>query len=182
MDIRYAILGLLSYQPLSGYDLKKIISESNLFYWSGNNNQIYYSLVELHKDGLVSQQVQPQDNLPAKKIYSITEKGREQLHRWAAAAPELPERRHNFLIQLAWTETLSTPELLALLEQYEQEIAVQLRMRQALEGTPAAAPARSAREHYLWSKIDAHMLADYERELAWVRRVRGEIEKRFINA
>ena len=45
MSIEYAILGLLSWKPFSGYDLKKIIAESEVYYWSGNNNQIYNSLV-----------------------------------------------------------------------------------------------------------------------------------------
>ena len=68
MDLRSAILGLLSWQPASGYDLKRIISDSDIFYWSGNNNQIYKSLLELLKEGLVTYQVQLQDSLPAKKI------------------------------------------------------------------------------------------------------------------
>ena len=71
----FTILGLLSWKPSSGYDLKRIISDSDIFYWSGNNNQIYKSLLELQKEGLVTHQVQLQESLPAKKIYSITEKG-----------------------------------------------------------------------------------------------------------
>ena len=41
MTIKYAILGLLSWKPFSGYDLKKIFVDSASLYWSGNNNQIY---------------------------------------------------------------------------------------------------------------------------------------------
>src|SRR5512146_1518055 len=98
MDIQYAILGLLSWKSLSGYDLKKIISGSDLFYWSGNNNQIYNSLILLHKQGLVSQQVLQQESLPAKKIYTITDTGRAALRGWLLSNPELPELRNNFLI------------------------------------------------------------------------------------
>lgn len=179
MDIEYAILGMLSWQPMSGYDLKKRISESDLFYWSGNNNQIYYSLMELRNRGLVTQEVQAQENLPAKKMYSITEAGREQLRKWAAAAPELPERRQNFLIQLAWAESLPTPVLLGLLDVYEQEVVIQLRMRQARPPAPDTAPRRSERESYLWDRINQKLLAEYEEEIKWVRQVRAEIAARF---
>ncbi|RPI32756.1 MAG: DUF4180 domain-containing protein, partial [Chloroflexota bacterium] len=41
MDIKFAILGYLSWRPFSGYDLKKLFADSAAFYWSGNNNQIY---------------------------------------------------------------------------------------------------------------------------------------------
>ena len=91
MDIQYAILGLLSWQPFSGYDLKKIIAESELFYWSGNNNQIYNCLIALHKEGQVTQEVRYQESLPAKKVYSLTETGRERLRSWLQSSPELPE-------------------------------------------------------------------------------------------
>ncbi len=176
MDIQYAILGLLSWQSFSGYDLKKIISDSDLFYWSGNNNQIYHSLISLHKAGLVTQQVQPQESLPAKKIYSITDAGRDALRKWLLSNPELPELHDNFLIQLAWAEPLSGEELDSLLAKYEEEIAVQLRMRQARAAQTGAAPNRSPREHFLWQRINEHLTAAYQHELDWVRLIRKDLE------
>ena len=122
MTIQYAILGLLSGQPLSGYDLKKIISDSDIFYWSGNNNQIYNSLVRLHEDGLVTQEIQYQENLPARKVYTITDKGRADLRQWVLTTPELPELHSPFLIQLAFTGVLTDEEIDSLLAKYEDEI------------------------------------------------------------
>jgi DNA-binding PadR family transcriptional regulator len=186
MDIQFAILGYLSWQPMSGYDLKKFISESDLFYWSGNNNQIYYSLIRLHKDGLVTQQVQQQESLPAKKIYTITEAGRAELRQWLLARPELPEFLNNFAIQLAWAEPLSAAEIDGLLAQYEEEIAVQVQMRLAQMDAPrqahrdlrpGEAPERSPREVYLWRKIAENRLGLYQHELVWVRQVRSELNE-----
>jgi DNA-binding PadR family transcriptional regulator len=54
MSIEYAILGILSWRPLSGYDLKKMIEGSAALYLSGNNNEIYRTLVSLHDQGLVT--------------------------------------------------------------------------------------------------------------------------------
>ncbi len=177
MDIQYAILGLLEWLPLSGYDLKKIISESDLFYWSGNNNQIYNSLIQLHNQGLVTQQVQYQESLPAKKIYSITPQGQDALRRWLVSNPELPELRNNFLIQLAFAGALSPDEIDDLLRRYEDEIAVQLRMRQAQAAEPHAGQTRTPREAYLWRKIAENMVAAYQHELDWVRQVRSDLKE-----
>ena len=44
MIIDYAILGLLSWKPLTGYDVKRVMQDSPFLYWSGNNNQIYKAL------------------------------------------------------------------------------------------------------------------------------------------
>ena len=175
MNIQYALLGLLSWQPLSGYDLKKIISDTDVYYWSGNNNQIYTSLIQLHKDGLVTQQVQHQEYLPAKKIYSITEKGRSELRNWVLATTQLPEFRNTFLIQLAWADQLSGEEIDALLGRYEEEIRVQVRMQQEKAKRPAVAPNRTPRETYLWKKISEHLISVYHHELDWVRQVRKDL-------
>jgi DNA-binding PadR family transcriptional regulator len=177
--IRYAILGLLNWQPLSGYDLKKIISESEVFYWSGNNNQIYTALVRLHTAGMVTRQIQPQESLPAKKIYSITQQGRAELHRWVLSTAELPEVHNTFLIQLACAEGLTAEELDTLLDHYEAEIDLKLRMQvrvqQEKSNRPGLAPNRTRRQAYLWEKISENMLALYQNELDWVRSLRVEL-------
>jgi DNA-binding PadR family transcriptional regulator len=177
MEIQYAILGLLSEKPLSGYDLKKIIAESDLFYWSGNNNQIYNSLVQLHQDGMVTVEVHAQESLPARKVYTITGAGREMLRHWMLADPELPELHYHFLIQLAFTALLSDKELDGLLGRYEQEVDVQLRMRVArAENQPAPQPA--PREQLVWQHINSAMLEASRRELEWVRALRKDLKER----
>lgn len=179
--IRYAILGLLSWHTLSGYDLKKIISESEVFYWSGNNNQIYTALIRLHEAGLVTRQVQQQESLPAKKIYSITQQGREELRRWVLSTAELPEVHNTFLIQLACAEGLTSQELDALLGRYEGEIDLKLRMQERMlrENTdhPAMAPDHTRRQTFLWKKISENMHSLYQNELDWVRSMRVELSR-----
>lgn len=177
MDLRATILGLLNWKPASGYDLKRIISESEVFYWSGNNNQIYKSLLELQQEGLVTYQVQMQASLPAKKIYAITEQGRAALRQSLLAAPELPEMRKGFLIQLAWAEALSDDEVLALLEQYAEEIEQRLRMAQAQAVRAQGRPERSPREAYLWRRIAENLVAAYQAELDWARQTQQEFRE-----
>ena len=177
MDLRAAILGLLSWKPASGYDLKRIISNSDIFYWSGNNNQIYKSLIELQKDGRVTCQVQLQESLPAKKVYSITEKGLSELHQSLLAAPEIPELHKNFLIQLAWAEALSDAEILALLEKYADEIEARLRMAQRQAAQPGSGPGRSKREQYLWKRIAENLIDAWQTELDWVRQTQLEFRE-----
>ena len=167
MDVHTAILGWLSWKPASGYDLKRVFSDSEIFYWSGNNNQVYKSLLELQKAGLVSYQVQQQANLPAKKIYSITETGRLELRRRLLDEPELPELQKSFLIQMAWAESLSDDEILALLEKYAGEVSDRLRICQAQAAQPGSTPERSAREGYIWKRITENLVATYQVELDW---------------
>ncbi|MEA4906373.1 MAG: PadR family transcriptional regulator [Anaerolineaceae bacterium] len=177
MTIRYALLGFLSWRPFSGYDLKKMIAHSSAFYWSGNNNQIYRTLIQLHQEGLVSQEIQLQDSLPAKKLYSITDAGQEALHAWALATPELPEQHNSFLVQLAWAAALDDAELDGLLERYAGELQARLLMLQEGARRQAPGPRRSRRETFLWDAIERNVAAVYTHELEWVQGLRQALRQ-----
>lgn len=172
MTIQYAILGLLSWKPLSGYDLKKLIADSAIFYWSGNNNQIYKGLIELHEAGLVTRETFQQESLPARHVYTITAEGQAALKKWVLSAPELPEFRSTFLVQLSWADVLDGAELDGLLANYEEELRVQVLMQQEKASRAEPAPGRTAREDYLWKMISRNAAAAYEHELDWVCELR----------
>ena len=147
MDLRTTLLSLLNWRPCSGYDLKRIISDSDLYYWSGNNNQIYKFLLELQQQGWVTFESIQQASLPTKKIYSITESGRVALHESLMSELEVPELHKSFLIQLAWAETLTDAEVLGLLQKYEEEVNNGLRLaegQQQRKQDQPAAPRASA--------------------------------------
>ncbi len=177
MGIKHAILGFLSWKPFSGYELKKIIATSESMHWSGNSNQIYPILVQIHKEGLVTIELQEAEHGPARKMYSITERGRQELEDWVKSAPERSEIRNVFLVQLAWADTLEPVDLDTLLAVYEQETEMQIVMCREHESRGILNPARTPREAYLWKMIFHNHMEHYKTELAWVRRIRKEIGK-----
>jgi DNA-binding PadR family transcriptional regulator len=67
MSIKLAILGILSWKPSTGYELKNIFEDSSFMYWSGNNNQIYKALINLENEDLVTSKVVHQDKSLSKK-------------------------------------------------------------------------------------------------------------------
>lgn len=175
MSIKHAILGLLSWKPSTGYEMKKIFEESSAMYWSGNNNQIYKSLVQLLDEGLVTSEVRHQEALPSKKIYTITAEGLAELKSWVLSPPEAPEFRKPFLIQLAWADQLNDEELGGLLSKYENEIMLQYLGQQEKDRRGIRSPDRNPREAYLWDMISANLTASLKNELDWVRGIRREL-------
>jgi DNA-binding PadR family transcriptional regulator len=175
MAIEHAILGLLDWQPLSGYDLKKIIANSATYYWSGNNNQIYKTLLSLQREGCVEQAVAYKGELPAKKVYTITGKGKSALVAWLKSMPEPPELHSAFLIQLTWADLLDQTDLLNLVDRYIEEVEIQLKMQREERRRGAAehlAQTRTTREAFLWEKVAENTLLYYEGELCWANSVR----------
>ena len=190
MSIDYAILGLLSWRPLTGYDIKKMFSGSAAFYWSGNNNQIYTTLVKLHESGLVTREVEVQEDSPSRKIYSITPQGKAELRQWLLSEPDPPQLKNTFLVQLAWADQLSPEELDTLLDKYESEMQMQLSMLQVQKQQKNvdtdgklrdayinAAQARTPRETVLWGMIQENWIAFYANELKWVRKLRKQLRE-----
>lgn len=172
MSISYAILGYLSWQPYTGYELKKIFEESTTMYWSGNNNQIYKALLQLQQEGYVTNETVHQEGSPSKKIYTITTEGVEHLKSWVKSSPEAPEVKKTFLVQLAWSDLLNNQELQELLNQYEYEVKMQLVMHQEKQRRGADAPARTPREKLLWNLISDNLINSYQAELDWVAKAK----------
>ena len=177
MSIKFAILGILSWKPSTGYELKKIFEESSFLYWSGNNNQIYKALIKMEDENLVTNEIIHQDNSPSKKIYTITEKGLKELKEWVASSPEAPEIKKTFLVQLAWSDMLSDDELNELLLKYENELKVQLIMQVEKNKRALYSPNRSPRESLLWEMISENIISTYNNELNWISETRQKLFK-----
>ncbi len=175
MSIQYAILGFLSWRPATGYDLKKQFEESTFMYWSGNNNQIYKSLLALQEEGLVKNETIHQEGAPSKKVYTITMEGMEKLKSWVMTSPEAPEFRKPFLVRLAWADQLSDPELAQLLSEYESEVQLQLVTHQELKRRGIPSPNRTPRETLIWNRITDNLISSYQNELDWIRAITKDL-------
>jgi PadR family transcriptional regulator AphA len=97
---QYALLGMLSFMPMSGYDLKKFIDKSISFFWSENYGHIYPVLKKLEKDELVTKKVEHTKGKPSKNLYSITTKGRGVLTDWLATPVQKEIYRLEVLLKL----------------------------------------------------------------------------------
>ncbi|MCX7747741.1 MAG: PadR family transcriptional regulator [Clostridia bacterium] len=177
MSINYAILGILSYKSMTGYDLKKIIQDSAFMHWSGNNNQIYRSLTELLDKGLVTNVVKHQESSPTKKIYTITSEGLAALKEWVLSPVEPSEIKKPFLIRLAWSRQLNTSELNKLLDEYENQVKMQLLIEQSNIQDTSFLPDRTALETTIWKFINDNIRRTYENEIGWIQDLRSIIAK-----
>ncbi len=177
MMIDYAILGLLSWKPLTGYDVKRVMQDSPFLYWSGNNNQIYKALTKLLENGFVTNQVQYQESAPNKKIYSITESGMDALIRWVMSEePEAPEVKKAFLIQLSWAGRLEPEKVSRLLDRYENVMTQQLAMHREEKRREKNFPNRSEQEHFVWEMLYDNFVVMCEAELRWIQQFREGLE------
>jgi DNA-binding PadR family transcriptional regulator len=99
MALSHAILTLLVEQPHSGYDLTKKFEGTVGYFWKASHQQIYKELAKLEKDGWVSSQVIPQAGRPDKKMYRVTEFGKQQLIQWVMQPTDMMPIREDLLVK-----------------------------------------------------------------------------------
>jgi DNA-binding PadR family transcriptional regulator len=117
MSLEYAILGFLSNEELSGYDIKtRCVDEHVAHFWTADQAQIYRTLERLEKLRRVRSRSQRQKGKPDRKVFSITQLGREALDEWLATPHVIPPYRDPFLIQVYFGSGLPDGLLLGVLE------------------------------------------------------------------
>lgn len=97
---RYALLGLLSAQPMSGYDVRKSIQQSMGLFWNESFGQIYPALKTLVDDGLATKTTEAQTDRPDRIVYAITNAGEAELRKWLVEPVEQEARRMEILLKL----------------------------------------------------------------------------------
>jgi PadR family transcriptional regulator, regulatory protein AphA len=97
---RYAILGVLSQGPMSGYDIKKFIQGSISNFWSESYGQIYPILKQLSEEGLTSSHTEKQEGKPERYVYRLTDKGWDTLREWLTEPAEYTVGRIEILLKL----------------------------------------------------------------------------------
>lgn len=96
----YTILGCLTVQPMSGYDIKQFVDECIVHFWSESYGQIYPTLAQLEEDGLIQGRTEPGERGREKRVYRITAAGRDELEAWLREPAEPGTARYEHSLKL----------------------------------------------------------------------------------
>ncbi|MFJ5775410.1 PadR family transcriptional regulator [Streptomyces sp. NPDC093094] len=90
MALRNALMAALLQGEASGYDLAKEFDASVANFWTASPQQLYRELERMEGDGLISARVVEQERRPNKRLFSLTEAGREAVRAYVAEPPSKP--------------------------------------------------------------------------------------------
>ena len=178
MSLEYALLGFLNYEPMSGYDLKKVFDDSVTHFWSANQSQIYRTLARLVENSWAEMELVPQEDRPNRKVYHLTAEGRAALHEWLHTPYTLPSQHISWLIQIFFAAALPHEEFIALLEDYRAKVQAQLanyqeHVQDAVD-VHSALPQR-ARDKLFWQLTLDYGMMMRETELRWAEHALARI-------
>ena len=98
--MRYAALAALLEGEASGYELSKRFHVSVGNFWSATPQQLYRELERLEAEGFVRARVVEQRRRPNKRVFALTETGREALRVFTAEPVRLTAIRDELLIKV----------------------------------------------------------------------------------
>jgi DNA-binding PadR family transcriptional regulator len=125
----YVILGMVSREPRSGYEIKALVDNTTRFFWAASYGQIYPELKKLSDTGLVEGVDAPRGERK-RTVYAITAEGTAALKDWLRQPPETAEMREEGLLKLFFSGVLppeQAVETLRAMRDYRLEIAKRLR-------------------------------------------------------
>jgi DNA-binding PadR family transcriptional regulator len=165
----YVILGFLSWQPMSGYEIKGFVDQSTRFFWAASYGQIYPELRSLAEEGLVAGTERPTGGRK-RTIYSLTDEGRAALERWLGEEPQVYETRDEGLLKLFFADAggeRGAAEILAAKQRFHEDKVARLR-----EIDPAAAEDPQSFSHL----VLRYGIETNEYLAGWCEQARARIE------
>lgn len=140
MSLEYGILGFLNYGKMSGYDIAKAFDSSLKFFWHAQNSHIYLELKKLEKKGYISGEVVIQSDRPNKRLFRITEKGREAFLGWLAEenGVETVQFKSAFMMKVFFGGNLSPDQSICMLKEFRQNCIDYLKRMSEIPGSIAS--------------------------------------------
>lgn len=177
MALRETILTVLTRGRMTGYEITKQFDEVLSYFWQASHQQVYRELGRLAADGCVTHKEVVQSGKPNKKIYTITDRGRDELRRWVSQATPLPPQRYDLLVKLLAGSVVEKSVLLNEIRRYKKDIDGIRESCHSMQDACFSAAAESMPDHekvlYLALRRGV-LLIDAQQE--WLREVIDYLE------
>jgi PadR family transcriptional regulator, regulatory protein AphA len=128
--VTWALLGLLSRRPMSGYDLKQAVDRTIRHFWAASYGQIYPELKRLEEAGWIAGSA---DGPRARRLYRVTAAGRRALVDWLHGEETRIELRDESLLRLFFADALPREDALGLLQARREGYRQMLVLLQSLD-------------------------------------------------
>jgi PadR family transcriptional regulator AphA len=136
------ILGLLSFGPRSGYEIKATVDRSTRFFWAASYGQIYPELRRLEAERLIEGRDAPA-GARRRRVYELTSTGHAELEAWLLGRNVTIELRDESLLRLFFADSLPREQALSLLEARRRGHEEYLAVFHALDALPKDPPFAS---------------------------------------
>jgi DNA-binding PadR family transcriptional regulator len=179
MSLEHAILGFLNYEPMTGYELKKMVDISISHFWPAVQSQIYKTLKSLEKEKWLTYETITQETRPPRKVYSITPIGREQFYNWLVTPHPQNETKIAWMVQLFFAGQLEDPKIIFILKNLLENLQ---HRQQAFTMIPEenreTMQDDDPRDRFFWLLTADYGVAQTISQIQWLKNVILTVEQR----
>ena len=123
---RNAVLGVLSFGPSTGYEIRKLLSDTTSHFWKESYGQIYPTLEELRNEGSI-EVVEHDTTGRETRRFAILPEGETELREWIRSPEvQLKPGRNELLLKLFFARATDASYLIPQVESYRR-MTVELR-------------------------------------------------------
>lgn len=171
--LKYAILGLLNRQPMTGYDIAKEFNFELSEFWYAKHSQIYTELKKLYEEGLVTFDIEISGDILEKKQYSITTSGQDDLIRWLHK-DEMIQRtaKDVFRVRMYFSNNIDVDSRIKLLESQKMQHRRRLNQLQKTAEQYPHPPALDSDRFGDFIVLESAIMRE-ESILAWIEKCIG---------
>ena len=161
MALDILILSVLRGGPMHGYELKRQVQRPTSARLS--NNSLYPYLKRFEEAGAVTGTVEVQEARPARRIYALTDVGRELFRELVSTLPaDRAGDEEEFLVRLSFFNEVAPADRAAILASRAQALDARIAQVAALGDESASVPE--------WRGLAmAHLLERLQDERRWVK-------------
>ena len=172
------ILGLLSHESLTGYDIKHRMDTALRMFWGASYGSIYPTLSSMLTDGRITS-VDISKNGREKIQYTITDAGRMYLKDWLMLPVEKDELRYETLLKLFFGNESGVEGTLCHIDAFEQKIRKDLgELQHSLQILEHFQESQDAHLYYLLTAKFG--VKTYEAYLAWCEEARTMLKDELV--
>ena len=166
--IDLVILGLLSHEDLTGYDIKKQIDGAISFFWKGSFGSIYPALGDMEKQGLVRQKKPDNTGGREKIIYQITGKGKENLKSWLNDEKVTNDLKYETLLKMYFGSVEDRSVTVRNIEIFEEQVKEDLKLLKFYKANLEKVLDQEDHVHYYLTVLFG--IETYEAYLRWCKK------------
>ena len=138
MNVRTVCLAILHFSDATGYEIKKMSTEERFSYFvDASFGSIYPALSRLQDDGCVTVREEYESGKPPRKIYSITDKGRQELVESLQVVPRPDSFKSEFLLTAMCSELIDRETLVTAIDKRINDLEAKLDMLKSVDACSA---------------------------------------------
>jgi DNA-binding PadR family transcriptional regulator len=153
-------------KPGSGYDIKRFCDKTISHFWNENFGHIYPVLKQLEKDELIeANHATDQDR---KKVYHVTDKGRNAFYDWLVQEVEVTPPRSELLLKLSFGSYMPEDKVIEMLQGMKERYRKNVVLYKELEASYVTNEAsRMDRAYPYWLSSLRYGIVTAEATLQW---------------